>query len=130
MKAKFWRLDREEALERIKIWAKTLSNDPNVLCVVLFGSFARGDQTASSDADLIIILRSSEKRFDERIPDFLPSGMGIGVDVFPYTKKEAKKALREGWGVVKTAFSEGLWLVDKEGLKSRWEKSKHSGHSL
>lgn len=121
MKAKFWRLDREKALERIKIWVNTLSNNPNVVCVVLFGSLARGDATASSDADLLVILRNSEKRFDERIPDFLPSGIGIGVDVFPYTKEEVNKALTEGWGVVKTAFREGLWLVDKEGLRNQLE---------
>ena len=106
---------------KIKIWVNTLSHDPNVICVVLFGSLARGDATASSDADVLIILRNSEKRFDERIPDFLPSGIGLVIDVFPYTKEEVSKALKEGWGVVGTAFREGLWLLDKEGLRSQLE---------
>ena len=84
MSVRFWRLNKDEVISRIRAWAETLSNDPNVICVILFGSLARGDFTASSDADLLIILRTSGKRFDERIPDFLPSGIGLGVDVFPY----------------------------------------------
>jgi hypothetical protein len=39
--------------------------------------------------------------------------MGIGVDVFPYTVDEARKALREGWGVVRTALEEGLVLFER-----------------
>jgi UTP:GlnB (protein PII) uridylyltransferase len=118
---RFWRLNKEEVFSKIHAWAESLSNDPNVVCVVLFGSLARGDFTASSDADLLIILRNSEKRFDERIPDFLPSGIGVGADVFPYTIDEVKRALQEGFGVAEVAFREGIWLVDKEGLKNEWE---------
>ncbi|HEX3034132.1 MAG TPA: nucleotidyltransferase domain-containing protein [Thermodesulfobacteriota bacterium] len=117
-KVRFWRLNREDVISRIRVWAETLSNDPNVICVVLFGSLARGNSTASSDADLLIILRTSDKRFDERIPDFLPSGIGVGAGVFPYTLDEANEALTEGFGVVETAFREGIWLIDKEGLKN------------
>ena len=43
---------------------------PDLLAVVLFGSGARGDLTVSSDVDLFIILKSSEKSFRQRIKDF------------------------------------------------------------
>lgn len=68
----------------------------------------------------MIILRDSPLQFDERIPTFLPSGIGIGVDVFPYTLDEARRALEEGWGVVEIALREGVFLFKRgkelEGL--------------
>jgi hypothetical protein len=78
--------------------------------VVLFGSYARGDSTAASDADLLIVLRDSPLRFDERIPLYHPTGLGVSVEVFPYTLAEARQSLREGWGVVPVALKEGLTL--------------------
>lgn len=90
-----------------------------MLAVVLFGSLARGEATAMSDADVLILLRDSPRPFHERIPDFLRPGVGIGLDVFPYTLSEATQALREGWGIVAIALREGVWLVDKEGVKER-----------
>jgi len=96
-----------------------LAEDPLVLAVVLFGSLARGEATAMSDADLLILLRDSPRPFHERAPDFLRSGVGIGLDLFPYTLSEATQALHEGWGVVAIALREGIWLVDKERVKDR-----------
>lgn len=72
-----------------------------------------------SDADVLIILRDSPRPFHERIPEFLRSGVGISLDVFPYTLSEATRALQEGRGVVTIALREGVWLVDKEGVKDR-----------
>ncbi|MGB9876552.1 MAG: hypothetical protein ACPLPS_02195 [bacterium] len=44
MRIRVWRIDGEEILQRLKAWAKELGNDPSVLAVILFGSFARGKQ--------------------------------------------------------------------------------------
>ena len=99
MRVRVWRIDRDAILVRLSRWAHELGQDENLLAVVLFGSLARGDQTAASDADVLIILKRSSQRFDERIPQFMPTGIGIGVDMFPYTLTEVRKALLEGWGV-------------------------------
>lgn len=98
MSVRVWRIDTDAILTRLRQWAQRIGQDENVLAVVLFGSLARGDHTAASDADVMIILRVSSLRFDERIPDFLPSGVGVSVEVFPYTVDETKKAIEEGWG--------------------------------
>lgn len=74
---------------------------------MLFGSFARGDYTAASDADILVILQESPYRFDERIPLYRPRQLGVSADVFPYTLEEAKQSLRERWGVVPIAIQEG-----------------------
>lgn len=64
--------------------------DENVLEVSLCGSLAKGRAVPGSDADILIILKSSSKPPLERITDFQDffSGLGIGVDIFPYTKEE------------------------------------------
>lgn len=114
MSVRVWKIDREDILARLTRWARELGRDKNVLAVVLFGSLARGDHTAASDADILIILKDSSLRFDERIPAFMPSGIGIGVDVFPYTLGETKRALEEGWGVARIALEEGVFLFKRE----------------
>ncbi|GIV15202.1 MAG: hypothetical protein KatS3mg022_0637 [Armatimonadota bacterium] len=86
-----------------------------MLAVVLFGSFARGDYTAASDADIMIILRESSLRFDERIPLYRPRRIGVSVDVFPYTLQEARQSLREGWSVTPVAVKEGEVLYCTTG---------------
>lgn len=108
-----WRLDRRDALARLREWAQRLSEDEHVLAVVLFGSLARGDATPASDADLLIVLAGSGEPFHQRIPRYLPAGLGIGADVFPYTVSEARRSLAEGWGVVRAALAEGVILFER-----------------
>jgi len=108
-------VNREEVRNRLRDWAQSLAADPNVLYVVLFGSFARGDSTAASDADVLVILRDSPWRFEERLPRYHPTGIGVSVDVFPYTVGEARQSLKEGWGVVPIALTEGEMLYGVTG---------------
>lgn len=82
---------------------------------MLFGSFARGDSTAASDADVLILLQDSPLRFDQRTAVYRPSGLGVGVDVFAYTLAEARQSLKEGWGVVPIALAEGQTLYSPTG---------------
>jgi len=105
-----FRVNREEVIERLTRWAQSLRARPEVLAVVLFGSFARGDCTAASDADLLVLLRDSPLPFHERIPLYRPSRIGVSVDVFPYTLAEARRGLEEGWGVAPVAAREGRRL--------------------
>ncbi len=72
-----------------------------------------------SDADVLILLSEASQPFDKRIPDFLRSGVGISLDLYPYTLAEAIEALRGSSSVVAVAVRDGLWLVDKDGLRER-----------
>ena len=112
---KVFRVNREQVKGRLREWAQGLASDPEVVGVILFGSFARGDCTAASDADVLILLRDSALRFDERIPIYRPTGLGVSVDVFPYTLAEARQSLKEGWGVVPVALKEGEVLYSTAG---------------
>jgi predicted nucleotidyltransferase len=113
-----FRLNREQVRARLDDWARSLGADDSVLHVVLFGSFARGDATAASDADVLIVLKDSALRFRDRILQYQPSGLGVGVDVFPYTLDEARRSLEEGWGVAGVALAEGESLYAAPGAPS------------
>ncbi len=110
MSVRVWKRDHDAVLSRLQAWAEQLGEDPDVLAVVLFGSLARGEATAASDADVLIVLRDSREDFGGRIMRYKPVGLGVGVEVFPYTLDEARRALGEGWGVVGVALREGRAL--------------------
>jgi len=114
---KFFRLDKQRIDQALRRYAAGLAEDPRVLAVILFGSLARGDATGTSDADVVIILHDSPEPFHDRIPEYLRPGVGISMDVFPYTLQEALRAAREGWGVVRAALREGRWLLDRAGVR-------------
>jgi predicted nucleotidyltransferase len=104
-------LDRDEVLSRLaKLAKKLIASRDNVLEVSLFGSLARGNYGPSSDADIYILLRRDQRRFIDRIPEFLDhfSGVGVSVEVFPYTIEE--KARIESEGIMKTILREKIVL--------------------
>ncbi|HWP48239.1 MAG TPA: nucleotidyltransferase domain-containing protein [Candidatus Limnocylindrales bacterium] len=72
---------------------------PEVKRVIWFGSWVTGLPTVGSDVDLCLILSSSDKPFRERIPDYLPVGFPVGVDLFPYTQAEFERLRYQspGW---------------------------------
>jgi predicted nucleotidyltransferase len=75
---------------------------------VLFGSFARGDFSAWSDMDLLIVLESSSMPIRDRIAEFL-SDCGIyPTDVFPLTEAELQQRLQEADPFWTRALKEGI----------------------
>jgi predicted nucleotidyltransferase len=63
-----WRLDRTAVLKRLEGWAAVLVKEKGARAVILFGSLARGDQTAASDADVLVVLPEAALPFRDRIP--------------------------------------------------------------
>jgi predicted nucleotidyltransferase len=105
-------LEREPILARLTQRAQQLlATHPQVREVGLFGSLVRGDYGPGSDADLLVILESDPRRFVDRIPEFLEAfgGLGIPVDVLPYTVAEI--ASMQDSGLVQTALAERLVLA-------------------
>ena len=76
---------------------------------------------SASDADILILLRDSALRFDERIPLYHPTGLGVSVDVFPYTIAEARQGIEERWGVVRIALAEGQTLYAAPGTPALFD---------
>jgi predicted nucleotidyltransferase len=70
-----------------------LSPRPEVREVILIGSLARGDWSARSDADVVVIVDRADRPGPVRRPDYVPrQPLGVPVDVLVYTPQE-----RESW---------------------------------
>ncbi len=96
-------LDEEAIQGALARWVKEIRERPEVLAVVLFGSFATGRAVPGSDLDLLIVLREDSRPFLDRPPDYMLDDVPFSVDVFPYTLAEieagqplAAAALRTG----------------------------------
>jgi predicted nucleotidyltransferase len=102
--------DKERVLREVRAWASELKKRPDVEKVGLFGSYATGTYGPRSDADLLILLVASDKPFRDRIPEFLPSGLSVPCDVFPYTTGEIENLQRDGSPWIAHILKEVLWL--------------------
>ena len=112
-------LDRPAVLEATRKAVNELAeNQPEIQKVILFGSMARGDAVPGSDVDLLVVVTESDRSFLDRIARYRPSGIPVGVDVFPYTQQEFDKMLEEGNGFIRQALAEGMLLFDRAGRGS------------
>lgn len=103
--------DKDKVLHQLKDYAKSLKRTrPEVERVGYFGSYANDTYGPASDVDLLIILRQSDKRFLDRIPDFLPDNLSICCDVFPYTSEEIERMKQDGNPWIRHVLSEVVWL--------------------
>jgi predicted nucleotidyltransferase len=89
----------EEILLRIKKIAERLKKDYKAEQVILFGSYARGEETPDSDIDLLIIAPTQE-RFFQRMAHVraLIRDLRNGLPVAPLvlTYQEIEKRVRIG----------------------------------
>ncbi len=92
----FW-LDRDYINRQLGAAVDSLRTDPNVVQIILFGSFAEDRAVPGSDVDILIILKPDSWRFIDRTVTFSDafSYLGIAVDVFPYTVDELDNPVAE-----------------------------------
>ena len=110
----FW-LNRPEVLRRLREAVKELTGcHPEIEQVILFGSLVRDDAVPGSDADLMLILRESSLPFLARSARYRPANVGVGVDVFAYTKAELEAMLTAGNEFVAQALREGVPLFGEQ----------------
>ncbi len=102
-------LDKKLIEEAIGKFVDELSKREEVLKVVIFGSWVRGEAGVGSDVDFLIVLKESNLPFLDRIPIYTPSSFPVDTDVFPYTLEELKK----GIPIAEQALKEGKVLFEK-----------------
>ena len=96
-------------MERIRKTTEVLiKRHPEIEQAILFGSLARGDAVPGSDADLLLILRESNFQFLDRCKKYHPGNVGLGVDVFAYTRLELDSMIAADNKFVIHALREGI----------------------
>ncbi len=109
-------LDRGRRLDDLRAAAERAASVlSSIERVVLFGSVVTGTPTPSSDADLLVVVRSSaHARRRDRIPEMLRAlaPLPCPVDLFVLTVDEVARAGREGAPLVRTALRTGVDLID------------------
>lgn len=82
-------IDDAEVRRRVEEYAThLLANRPEVEEIIIFGSFTKNTYAPGSDLDILIVLSDSDKSRRDRIPDYLPGAFPVGVDLFPFTRRE------------------------------------------
>ena len=87
----FHRLDRDLIVQRLRDYARRqLAQRREVREVILIGSLTRGDWSARSDADVVVIVEEAAESGPFRGVAYMPSeSVGVAVDVLVYTPEEA-----------------------------------------
>ncbi len=81
--------------------------------IILFGSFARGEEKPSSDVDLLIIKKTGKKRV-KRIHEVLMLVQSeLPLEPLVYSPGEVKERLRLGDLFLRDVFEHGKVLYDK-----------------
>ncbi len=108
--------DRVTVSRAVKEWAEgIIRENPEVLRLGYFGSFARADWGVGSDLDLIAIVADSDEPFERRSLSWDTTVLPVPADCLIYTKAE--------WGAMKEIGSlfyrrlemEAKWLVSTDG---------------
>jgi len=104
----FW-LKADQLIEDLKKIARDVGRkDENVVKIVLFGSLAEGKAVPGSDADILILLKESEKPFLSRIAEWMEKfSINFPVEVFPYTLGESDNP------IIKEALESGVILFER-----------------
>ncbi|MCS6908340.1 MAG: nucleotidyltransferase domain-containing protein [Anaerolineales bacterium] len=82
---------------------------------ILFGSFARGDQTSRSDIDLILIQETSQpflQRYEPILLELNQAIQGHAVEVLIYTPQEFEQIQHRPF--IRQALAEGIVLYEQE----------------
>jgi predicted nucleotidyltransferase len=84
-------LDRDRVLEELRRAARQARTaHPEITRVFLFGSLARGDYSASSDADLIVVVRREFEGVLDRAPYQIHTPV-ISTDTLVYSEAEFER---------------------------------------
>lgn len=88
------------------------ASNPQLLRFGYFGSYARGNWGVGSDVDLVAIVETSARPFDERALEFDLSELPVPADLLVYTADEWQR-LRAKRAFVRRVDSEAVWVFDR-----------------
>ena len=115
VKIRFFRLDYAKVMAELSEYAKN-ALAKGARAVILIGSLARGDYTAFSDADLLIVVDEDPRRPLDRMVDFMDPTLPVDLDLRVYTVRELLRMAEEGRRLVREAVEHGRLLAGDRGV--------------
>ena len=107
---RFFRLDHEAVVEELRGYAQK-ALEKGARAVILIGSLARGDYTAFSDADIIIISDDVPERPMDRVIAFMDPTLSVDVEPRVYTTEEFLRMAGEARRIVREVVEHGVLLA-------------------
>jgi predicted nucleotidyltransferase len=108
-------MDIPRVMAAVEGYVRRISQQPEVLAVVLHGSLTTSQHTGSSDIDLLIILEDSQEPYLARIPAYIDPTLPAPIDPKVYTVDEVQKELARSGSLVRDALSTGKYLYRRQG---------------
>lgn len=103
--------NREGVIKEISRCVKECAHELGLRKVILFGSYARGDYTAASDIDLLVVYDEEESSNNE-IYKTLRRGIKLPrVELHMLSKKDYEVARSSKW--IKTIEEEGVKILNE-----------------
>ena len=94
----------------MQAWAKQLADqNPDVMRVGYFGSYARGDWGVGSDVDVLVLVRVSQTPFERRGIQWAAMDLPVPADVLVYTLAEWE-SMDSASRWCKTIAAEVVWV--------------------
>ena len=112
---KLLKLNYSEVMRKLREYAER-AVAKGARTVILIGSLARGDYTAYSDADVVIVSDNVPERPIDRLAEFIDPTLPIDLEPRVYTTREIIKMAEEGRRVVKEIISYGKILAGDKRL--------------
>lgn len=103
---------RDELIAALRAWAARLKNKhPEVDRVGLFGSYARGDYTPASDADVLIVVSQTDQASPfGRASKYHPQSIPVGCEIIVYTEDELARRQSQNDPWIRQILGEVIWL--------------------
>lgn len=101
----------KELLEVLKKISERLKKEYNAQKVILYGSYARGEETEDSDIDLLMIAPTNERRFERivKVYRLLDDFSYMPISPIVYTPEEVEQR-KNNDAFIQTIFEEGIEL--------------------
>ena len=102
---------KKELVHELGRIINALKKDKEIKLIMLFGSLARGDISATSDIDMIIV-KGTEKKFLDRLDEIYSTLIpNVALDILVYTPEEFE-AMKTENAFVMNAVKEGKMLYE------------------
>ncbi|MCS7385826.1 MAG: nucleotidyltransferase domain-containing protein [archaeon GB-1867-005] len=115
-KIKSFKLNYQKTIKKLKEYAEKHIKEKKAKTIILIRSLARGDYTAYSDADIIIISDNVPKRPIDRITEYIDPTLPIDIQLIVYTTQEITKMAKQKRKIIKEIITHGKILAGNKQI--------------